>query len=70
MFYRFLVLSFHHVYLISCIADAHITDEAGVEKRVEKTLLDLTDKQNRSFRYVLWVLGLVVPSCIPYILYC
>jgi hypothetical protein len=31
----------------------YITDEAGVEKRVDRTLLDLTDKQNRSFRYVL-----------------
>ena len=32
-----------------------ITDENGdiVEKKVDKAFLDLTDKQNRDFRYVL-----------------
>ncbi|KAJ8590946.1 MFS general substrate transporter [Rhizopogon salebrosus TDB-379] len=33
--------------------NVYVTDDAGVKKRVDKTLLDLTDKQNRAFRYVL-----------------
>jgi hypothetical protein len=31
----------------------YVLGEAGAEKRVDKAFLDLTDKQNRDFRYVL-----------------
>lgn len=31
----------------------YILDESGTERRVDKAFLDLTDKQNRDFRYVL-----------------
>ncbi|KAG0705125.1 major facilitator superfamily domain-containing protein [Suillus ampliporus] len=31
----------------------YILDESGVERRVDKAFLDLTDKENRDFRYVL-----------------
>jgi ACS family allantoate permease-like MFS transporter len=31
----------------------YILDESGAERKVDKAFLDLTDKQNRDFRYVL-----------------
>lgn len=31
----------------------YILDESGVERKVDKAFLDLTDKENRDFRYVL-----------------
>jgi hypothetical protein len=31
----------------------YIVDESGVERKVDKAFLDLTDKENRDFRYVL-----------------
>lgn len=33
--------------------NVYVLDAAGVEKKVDKAFLDLTDKQNRDFRYVL-----------------
>ena len=33
--------------------NVYVLDDTGVKKRVDKAFLDLTDKQNRDFRYVL-----------------